>query len=421
MFPARSLCRAGALLVVTLSLMAVALCAPEESPKRGPSGFLGVRGKKDSGFASDESYNDVIDKRAPAMGFQGVRGKKDDEDFGYDKRAPAMGFQGVRGKKAPDTQHGVLEELLEKRKPSMGFMGMRGKKDPMEFDYFDKRSPPLGFHGMRGKKDLREEDSEMFKRVPSVGFQGVRGKKDGGYYSDNRLGFMGMRGQMDVDMEGDDYPQMFSDEDVWGSQEDFLGDSEELHKRGPASGFFGMRGKKVPASGFFGMRGKKNPAAGFFAMRGKKAPAGGFVGMRGKKESDGLPDRTEDMDALLQYLEATFQLGRDKRNGERTPGSKKVPSGFLGTRGKKNWPAEQGKDWCVARVGGTDAPKPTEYRNLQWVVSDCIPVCGLRVLFWNPFMRSYTDVVIKTGAPQISSWGPRQGYLCHCYEICTEQ
>jgi hypothetical protein len=296
---------------------------------------LGVRGKKDSGFTSDESYNDVIDKRAPAMGFQGVRGKKDDEDFGYGKRAPAMGFQGVRGKKDPDTQHEVLQELPEKRKPSMGFMGMRGKKDPREFDYFDKRAPPLGFQGMRGKKDQGEGDSEMFKRAPSVGFQGVRGKKGGGYYSDKRFGFIGMRGKKDMDMEGDDYPQMFSDEDIWGNQEDVLEDSEELNKRGPPAGFFGMRGKKVPTSGFFGMRGKKNPAAGFFAMRGKKAPAAGFIGMGGTKESDGLADRTEDMDALLQYLGATYQLGRNKRNVDRTTESKKAPSGFIGTRGKR--------------------------------------------------------------------------------------
>jgi hypothetical protein len=339
----RSLCRAGALLVVTLSLMAVVLCVPEESPKRGPSGFLGVRGKKDSGFTGDESYNDVIDKRAPAMGFQGVRGKKD-----------------------PDTQHHVLQDLLEKRAPSMGFMGMRGKKDPMEFDYVDKRAPPLGFQGMRGKKGLGEEDSERFKRAPSAGFQGVRGKKDGGYYSDKNFGFMGMRGKKDMDMEVDDYPLMFSDEDIWGTQEDVLEDSEELNKRGPAAGFFGMRGKKVPASGFFGMRGKKNPASGFFAMRGKKAPVAGFMGMRGKKESDGLADRTEEMDALLQYLEATYKLGRDKRNGERTPGSKKAPNGFMGTRGKKDWPAEQGRDWRMEGVGSSGADRaPWEAQNLQ--------------------------------------------------------
>ena len=366
MVSARSLCRAAALLVVILSLMAVALCAPEESPKRGPSGFLGVRGKKDSGFTSDESYNDVIDKRAPAMGFQGVRGKKDDEDFEYGKRAPAMGFQGVRGKKDPNTQHQVLQDLLEKRAPSMGFMGMRGKKDPMEFDYFDKRAPPQGFQGMRGKKDLGEEDSGMFKRAPSAGFQGVRGKKDGGYYSDKSFGFMGMRGKKDMDVEGDDYPLMFSDEDIWGNQEDFLEDSEELNKRGPTAGFFGMRGKKIPASGFFGMRGKKNPASGFFAMRGKKAPVAGFMGMRGKKESDGLADRTEDMDALLQYLEATYKLGRDKRNGERTPGSKKAPNGFMGTRGKKDWPAQQGRDCCEVGVGSSGADRaPWGAQNLQ--------------------------------------------------------
>ena len=405
MVPARSLCRAGVLLILTLSLIALALCAPEESPKRAPSGFLGVRGKKDSGFTSDESYNDVIDKRAPAMGFQGVRGKKES-----------------------DTQHEILQELLDKRAPSMGFMGMRGKKDPMELDYFEKRAPSVGFQGMRGKKDLGEEVVEMFKRVPSVGFLGVRGKKDGGYYSDKRLGFMGMRGKKDMDMEGDDYPQIFSDEDVWGNQLDVLEDSEELNKRSPSAGFFGMRGKKGPESGFFGMRGKKNPAAGFFAMRGKKAPAAGFMGMRGKKDSEGLARQTEDMDALLQYLEATYQLGRDKRNKERTPGSKKAPSGFLGMRGKKDWPAEQGRGLCICGCEETVAQierllggaKPTEYRNIQSVVSDCILFFRTEGIIVGPlYMRLGRDIVMKSGAPQISSCGSRWGYLRHCYEMCT--
>ncbi|GFG35395.1 hypothetical protein Cfor_10125, partial [Coptotermes formosanus] len=355
MVPTRCLSRAGALLIITVSLIAVAFCAPEGSPKRAPSGFLGVRGKKDSGLTSDESYNDVIGKRAPAMGFQGVRGKKD-----------------------ADSQQEILQDFLEKRGPSMGFMGMRGKKDPVDFDYFEKRAPPLGFQGMRGKKDLGEEESEMFKRAPSAGFQGVRGKKDGGYYSDKRFGFMGMRGKKDMDMEGDDYPQMFSDEDIWGNQEDVLEDSEELNKRVPSAGFFGMRGKKVPAAGFFGMRGKKGPAAGFFAMRGKKAPLAGFMGMRGKKESEGTADRVEDLETLLQYLGATYQLGRDKRNGERTPASKKAPSGFLGTRGKKNWPAEQDylSDMSVADLVFSGQPA-CKLNMLPCSISTHVPNCTL--------------------------------------------
>ncbi|PNF34728.1 hypothetical protein B7P43_G05492 [Cryptotermes secundus] len=323
--------RAGALLIITLSLIAVVLCAPEESPKRAPSGFLGVRGKKDSAFSNEEAYGG---KRAPAMGFQGVRGKKDNEDLGYDKRGPSMGFHGMRGKKDPDSQQQLLQDFLDKRAP-MGFMGMRGKKDPTDFDYFDKRAPPLGFQGMRGKKAQWEEDPDVLMGPPSVGFHGIGGKKER-----EGLGLMQLLGK-DVDLVGDDYPQVLSDEDIWGDEEEVLGNSEDLNKRVPASGFFGMRGKKVPNAGFFGMRGKKGPSVGFFAMRGKKVPSTGFMGMRGKKESEGSVERTEDLDTLLQYLGAAYQQGRDKRNGERTPGSKKAPSGFLGTRGKKAWPTQQ--------------------------------------------------------------------------------
>lgn len=296
MVPPRVRSRACAVLVIALSLVAVVLCAPEESPKRAPSGFMGVRGKKDSALVSEETYNDVMDKRVPSMGFQGVRGKKDD------KRGPSMGFHGMRGKKDPGSELEFLQEFLDKRAPSMGFMGMRGKKDALDSEYFDKRAPTLGFQGMRGKKD-------------------------------GELGLMEMRADKDLDMEGDDYPEVFSDE----YQEAGLEDGEEFNKRAPAAGFFGMRGKKVPASGFFGMRGKKGPSVGFFAMRGKKAPAAGFLGMRGKEY-----DEPVDLETLLSYLGATYQHGRDKRNGGRSPGSKKAPSGFLGMRGKKDWPTQQG-------------------------------------------------------------------------------
>jgi hypothetical protein len=257
--------------------MAVVLCAPEESPKRAPSGFLGVRGKKDSAFTIEEGYDD---KRDPAMGFHGMRGKKDNEDLGYNKRGPSMGFHGMRGKKDPDTQQQLLQDLLDKRTPSMGFMGMRGKKDPTDFDYFDKRAPTLGFQGMRGRRD---EEGLDFVRMP--------GK--------------------DVDLEGDEYPRVFSDdEDIWGDEGEPLSDAEDYSKRVPASG---------------------------------------FLAMRGKKGTYGSVERTGDLDSLLRFLGAAYQQGRDKRNGARTPGSKKAPSGFLGMRGKKDWPAEQGADICGRR------------------------------------------------------------------------
>jgi hypothetical protein len=266
-----------------------------------------VRGKKDAAFVTEEAYNDVLDKRAPAMGFQGVRGKKED------RRGPSMGFHGMRGKKDGNSEQEYLQEYLDKRAPSLGFMGMRGKKDELDFDYFDKRAP-------------------------SLGFQGMRGKKDGGYLGANRVQLMGMRGDKDLDLEGDDYTEMFSDENLDAGLED----GDDVEKRAPTAGFFGMRGKKVPTNGFFGMRGKKGPSVGFFAMRGKKAPSAGFFGMRGKKEYD----EPMDLDTLLSYLGAAYQQERNKRSGGRSPGSKKAPVGFLGTRGKKEWPVQQGRGTC---------------------------------------------------------------------------
>lgn len=46
----------------------------DEYPKRAPSGFMGMRGKKE--YDPFEYYNE---KRAP-MGFVGMRGKKSYED-----------------------------------------------------------------------------------------------------------------------------------------------------------------------------------------------------------------------------------------------------------------------------------------------------------------------------------------------------
>jgi len=59
-----------------------------------------------------DALNEYKDKRDPPSGFQGMRGKKDVDT--RDKKNPPSGFMGMRGKKNP---------------PS-GFMGMRGKKNP---------------------------------------------------------------------------------------------------------------------------------------------------------------------------------------------------------------------------------------------------------------------------------------------------
>nr|CAD7439252.1 unnamed protein product [Timema bartmani] len=305
------------LLLLTISTIALQFCLAEESPKRAPSGFLGMRGKKDD---MEAAFNDEMDKRAPSM----------------------MGFQGMRGKKDND-----LGDYAEKRAPGSGFMGMRGKKDP-DSDFFDKRAPSsMGFHGMRGKKDQDFQETDYFEKRAPMGFQGMRGKKDG--YGDDvdddyfggekRMGFLGMRGKK----EDGDYSEIGDDD---SELEDGWPEGMDAFKRSPSSGFFGMRGKKVPSQGFFGLRGKKGPSgkaffgtrgkkapgAGFVGMRGKKAPGAGFVGMRGKKEDiDG-----EDLDALLYYLNSNLveASNREKRYPTNV---KKAPSGFLGMRGKKDW------------------------------------------------------------------------------------
>nr|CAD7457219.1 unnamed protein product [Timema tahoe] len=306
------------LLLLTISTIALQYCLAEESPKRAPSGFLGMRGKKDD---MEAAFNDEMDKRAPSMmGFQGMRGKKDNDLGDYaEKRAPGSGFMGMRGKKDPDS------EFYDKRAPSsMGFHGMRGKKDQdfQETDYFEKRAP-MGFQGMRGKKDGYGDDvdDDYFGGEKRMGFLGMRGKKEDGDYSEI----------------GDDDSEL---EDGWPQGMDAF-------KRSPSSGFFGMRGKKVPSQGFFGLRGKKAPGAGFVGMRGKKAPGAGFVGMRGKKEDiDG-----EDLDALLYYLNSNLveASNREKRYPTNV---KKAPSGFLGMRGKKDWSPSMSQAYKMTMIEG---------------------------------------------------------------------
>jgi hypothetical protein len=188
-----------------------------ERSLRAPSGFMGVRGKKEYDDGDDDEaidwnvevflrflikisnfltvlscrrqndlYYPYFPKRAPS-GFVGMRGKK----------APS-GFVGMRGKKfnyeyepsfSDDFQAQLFHELqkeremlvnlideynnnnnyandMEKRRPE-GFVGLRGKKSVSNSDYFiDEKRIPMGFAGVRGK------------RVPIASFFGMRGKKE---------------------------------------------------------------------------------------------------------------------------------------------------------------------------------------------------------------------------------------------------
>ncbi|KAK9883134.1 hypothetical protein WA026_001328 [Henosepilachna vigintioctopunctata] len=98
--------------------------------KRVNSGFFGMRGKKDD-FPDDMNY--WFDKRAPSMGFVGMRGRKSfmDPSMDFDKRTPS-GFFGMRGKK----DWGAFG-LRGKKIPYQfrgKFVGVRGKKNQVISD-----------------------------------------------------------------------------------------------------------------------------------------------------------------------------------------------------------------------------------------------------------------------------------------------
>ncbi|XP_041633445.1 tachykinins isoform X2 [Drosophila kikkawai] len=133
--------------------------------KRAPTGFTGMRGKRPSFLANDESGEgeaedamELLQKRAPVNSFVGVRGKKDVSHQHY-KRAALSESYDMRGKKQR------FADFNSK------FVAVRGKKSELEADgmgngesqqqylvhpwlylWGDKRAPN-GFLGMRGKRE----------------------------------------------------------------------------------------------------------------------------------------------------------------------------------------------------------------------------------------------------------------------------
>lgn len=185
-------------------------------PKRAPSGFMGMRGKR----LFDDDREQLI-KRAPS-GFlgifysillfysntilkndeqKGMRGKKGSDDILRQLENLENLKQGLNDYdwslyESQQNERQLLNELVQlyslepeylgtklepaKRAPSNGFFGMRGKKNAIENevvnDYdgkgIDKRAPSTGFFGMRGKKDVDDELAfNVNKRAP-MGFQG---------------------------------------------------------------------------------------------------------------------------------------------------------------------------------------------------------------------------------------------------------
>ncbi|KAK3888352.1 hypothetical protein Pcinc_007586, partial [Petrolisthes cinctipes] len=201
----------------------------QEGPRerRAPSGFLGMRGKKDAGLSEgpQEALDDLSYYDAPApLPYSLPLREVNTQPLPSVLLTPLPYSLPLRGKKAPS-----------------GFLGMRGKKsstgeemmvgasDDSDLDYLLKRAPS-GFLGMRGKK------------TPS-GFLGMRGKKAtlGGYTQED--------------------PEYYLP--IWQALS-----AGQQDKRAP-SGFLGMRGKK------WGEEGDDD-----FSLYHKRAPSG-FLGMRG--------------------------------------------------------------------------------------------------------------------------------------------
>lgn len=140
---------------------------------RTPKGFFGMRGKKDflneqkrALLGIQQNLNGLRDRTRFIETAQSV----EDELQGFNpKRAPS-GFFGVRGKKFGDYDLPVAQNQIggEKRAPK-GFLGMRGKKSGENID--ETMSEQLEAY------DNNNYNSMYEKRVPS-GFMGVRGKKD---------------------------------------------------------------------------------------------------------------------------------------------------------------------------------------------------------------------------------------------------
>ncbi|XP_062714807.1 tachykinins isoform X1 [Aedes albopictus] len=206
-------------------------------PKRAPSGFLGLRGKK-------YYYNGV--KRVPS-GFTVMRGKKSLYDMSSNINDNSNEYESTNDVNFDDLfqkERAFLNELYrihriyqenknkplnsavqyaEKRAPS-GFLGMRGKKAEASSTYSEKKRAPSGFLGLRGKRESIDDYMEGIKRSPLTSYFGTRGKKE-------------------PLMFGNDEFYNHLDAIDWPNNEQRLQINRTPPKRVP-NGFLGVRGKK---------------------------------------------------------------------------------------------------------------------------------------------------------------------------------
>lgn len=210
-------------------------------PKRAPSGFLGLRGKK-------FYYNGA--KRVPS-GFTGMRGKKSFYDMSNNINDNSGEFElrnDVNFDELLQKERRFLDELNEIYRMDQEMKGQPLVSDEIPLEYTEKRAPS-GFLGMRGKKaaDVRSTYPES-KRAPS-GFLGLRGKRESeDYYIESNkrspfTSYFAMRGKNEPMVLGSDefYSQL--DRMNWPINSQRLEINRTPPKRVP-NGFLGVRGKK---------------------------------------------------------------------------------------------------------------------------------------------------------------------------------
>lgn len=220
-------------------------------PKRAPSGFMGMRGKK---------FLESAYKRGPS-GFVGMRGKKSYSDPLIDLLLQKYESNELNNanwdrQDSPslsdfnDDDEAAYYADMDKRAPHKGIQAMRGKKWDTMIDEFEKRSP-MGFHGMRGKKEngyygsSRYNDLAGEKRSPKMGFHGMRGKRSVGFNraaeNNNNYGFFSVMKKVPYEFRG-----KFVGVRGKKSESNYVGVAQDTiyEKRTPNGGFVGMRGKK---------------------------------------------------------------------------------------------------------------------------------------------------------------------------------
>lgn len=272
-----------------------------------------------------------ISKRAPS-GFMGMRGKKDDEysdyvgqDPNFEERGPFK-FGKIFGifRKKPGKFPGMVRVKPNKRFP-LGFTGVRGRKDLLEFvsdksemllDALQRLQEQRGEQNEVAQMDypFDEEFLEKLERLMELENLAKLEKR-------MPSGFVGMRGKKDFDYSAD-----YVDEE----------------KRAPM-GFLGMRGKKDVSAQLQAQ--KRSSLAQLFGIRGKKQPLqpmefrGKFVGVRGKKNNSSSLQQLEEQLGNMDNNEFTDSRGSADEDSK----VKRAPSGFVGMRGKK-WPDSTNQD-----------------------------------------------------------------------------